>query len=590
MAGAGAKQHQHNAQSITNSAPFDSSLRSSLAPRSNYIECKLDVVDSKGAVQSTGVGTKGIETKMFYCREESINKGKGNVVGKKPTITGGSGSGGNLDEWGDLGGCFRSDHYTEVADQAILNILAKGRAESGGALFARFRIEEVSKNHQANFFRISLGTDSTFKGFKIGDGHTRRIYVKSKRSKTIAEKEAAKGRRVAASGGVNLPMPPAYLMKASIETIQAAHIQAITTLQEYRKAGTSSRQLDTRCHQVMNDFNTSVSGAYKYMMDCISAIDVASQPVRYTNAAERNTVAAPAAKNPAKNKRNSSSGSSASSKKAKKELMGGLDMYAPMESPPPAAPSLRNQQSLSMNLSLFNEIMEQGGEYGMQPVTALPVQPPISETQPYDPNSDQPPPQNPDLSTKVSSHYIGPGKDLRRTETTNIMSTLSQFPSTELAMGATVPPKTQVGTSTDIQRSVYYILAKLWCGDPGEHGNNAVAYGFPAFDNMFNVLGFYREVYDTEGGAEEQGGEELNNAIGVFIPITDSRELGKKQRGEMTAKLKKEIRAKSASVCKLSDCEGKLEILIAEGFTYVWTKMMNSGGQSMSLNMSGSWW
>ena len=260
------------------------------------------------------------------------------------------------------------------------------------------------------------------------------------------------------------------------------------------------------------------------------------------------------------------------------------DDAASMTAPPPAAPSLKNHQSLSMNLSLFNEIMEQGGEYGVQP---------ISETEPYDPD-DEPPPQNPGLASKVSSHYIGPGRDLRRTETTNLKSTLSQFPSTELATGASRPPRTKIGESTVIQDSVYYILAKLWCGDPSEPGNNAIAYGFPAFDNMFNVLGFYREVYDTdltkEGGGDGEE-DELNNAIGVFVPITDSRELGKKQRGEMSAKLKKEIRSKSASVCKLSDCGDKLETLIAEGFTYVWTKMMTSGGQSMGMsNMSGSWW
>ena len=97
----------------------------------------------------------------------------------------------------------------------------------------------------------------------------------------------------------------------------------------------------------------------------------------------------------------------------------------------------------------------------------------------YDPNSEAPPPMNPGLMQKVSSHYIGPGKDARRSETTNLKSTLQQFRSAELAIGST-PAKTlsaPIPQSTEIQQSVYYILAKLWCGNPPYHGGNAVAYG-----------------------------------------------------------------------------------------------------------------
>ena len=163
-----------------------------------------------------------------------------------------------------------------------------------------------------------------------------------------------------------------------------------------------------------------------------------------------------------------------------------------------------------MNLSLFNEIMDSE--------ETLPIH--------YDPNSEAPPPMNPGLMHKVSSHYIGPGKDSRRSEDTNLKNTLSQFRSAELAIGS-APGKSPVPPPTAIQQSVYYILAKLWCGVPPYHGGNATAYGFPAFDSDRNCLGFYREVYDTDQGDRDMSSP--SNAIGLFIPITDSRELGKKQ-------------------------------------------------------------
>ena len=99
--------------------------------------------------------------------------------------------------------------------------------------------------------------------------------------------------------------------------------------------------------------------------------------------------------------------------------------------------------------------------------------------------------------------------------------------------------KSPVPAPTAIQQSVYYILAKLWCGNPPYHGGNATAYGFPAFDSEKNCLGFYREVYDTD--QDDKDATSPSNAIGVFIPITDSRELGKKQRSEISDKLSKEV-------------------------------------------------
>lgn len=58
------------------------------------------------------------------------------------------------------------------------------------------------------------------------------------------------------------------------------------------------------------------------------------------------------------------------------------------------------------------------------------------------------------------------------------------------------------------------------------------------------------------------------------------------QRSEISHKLAQEIEARSASVHELSQCGGKLDQLIQEGFTYVWTKLI-TGGPSMKVS---GWW
>jgi hypothetical protein len=233
--------------------------------------------------------------------------------------------------------------------------------------------------------------------------------------------------------------------------------------------------------------------------------------------------------------------------------------------PPPHVPSLAAGRSLSMNLSLFGEIADGGmvmapsGEAGM--------------------DADMPD-ANPNLTHKVSSQYIGPGASMRKGETTNLSRTLVQFPNTELAIGYT--SKSSVQEATSIQGFVHYILAKLWCGEESTVGMSQ-AYGFPAFDAERNVLGFYREVYD-EGPETTSNGEnetDEDKAIGLFIPITDSCELGKTQRATIEEKLAAEIAARSQSVHSRSDL-GSVKKVVEEGFTYAWTKtMIGFGGNSV---------
>ncbi|GMH68797.1 hypothetical protein TrST_g5817 [Triparma strigata] len=569
---------------------------------SNYIECRTCIADANGRIMPNTLDLN-LEYSLCYCKEEIILKNKGSD--QKKSI---ANSAGSKDDLGLDTTCLRSHLMEGVVDQSILNVLAKGYKGLEGdhdksMAFARCRIEEVSKNHQSNFFRIKVAPHPSmrFHGHLVGTSSSKRIYVKSKRSKPSAGTgSVGKAKRARVEGA---PMPPAYLMKAALQSIESWNTKAAQLIQKL-SSNVGRSPLSVECSSVLSEYNSVKGNSFDYLSKCIDAIDKASSPAGGDLSSEVDHQIQSALGRdppPGKKSRQSSTSSNASAATASRGGGGyGQGKALPAANPqlaqvnsfsisqpfarnnsvsqdqhhnpnmPPPQPTLASQQSLSMNLSLFNEIMDSE--------ETLPIS--------YDPNSEAPPPMNPGLMQKVSSHYIGPGKDARRSETTNLKSTLQQFRSAELAIGST-PAKTlsaPIPQSTEIQQSVYYILAKLWCGNPPYHGGNAVAYGFPAFDEDMNCLGFYREVYDAE--TDDKDLTSPSNAIGVFIPITDSRELGKKQRSEISQKLAKEIEQRSASVHELKQCEGKLDKLIQEGFTYVWTKLITSGP---SINVSG-WW
>lgn len=89
---------------------------------------------------------------LTYCKEETAAKGKGADPKKTlaaPTV--------EQLENGEY--CMRGHLMEEVVDQSILNVLSrgyKGGDSDRSMSYARCRIEEVSKNHQSNFFRIRM--------------------------------------------------------------------------------------------------------------------------------------------------------------------------------------------------------------------------------------------------------------------------------------------------------------------------------------------------------------------------------------------------------------------------------------------------
>ena len=83
--------------------------------------------------------------------------------------------------------CYASDPPFKVIKQDILRSLGPsnvGTDPSSGHATLRFRIEDVSKNHQDQDFKIEVAPDARTKGFKdIAPGFTPAVKVRSKRNK-----------------------------------------------------------------------------------------------------------------------------------------------------------------------------------------------------------------------------------------------------------------------------------------------------------------------------------------------------------------------------------------------------------------------
>jgi hypothetical protein len=83
--------------------------------------------------------------------------------------------------------CYASDPPFKVIKQDILRPLGPSYVcidPASGRATVRFRIEDVSKNHQGQDFRIEVGPEAKMKGFKdISPGFTPAVSVRSKRNK-----------------------------------------------------------------------------------------------------------------------------------------------------------------------------------------------------------------------------------------------------------------------------------------------------------------------------------------------------------------------------------------------------------------------
>ena len=312
-----------------------------------------------------------------------------------------------------------------------MQVRAEPKLSSCGRFISNpiFRIEEVSKNHQSNFFRIKVAPHPSmrFHGHLVGTSSSKRIYVKSKRSKPSAGTgSVGKAKRARVEGA---PMPPAYLMKAALQSIESWNTKAAQLIQKL-SSNVGRSPLSVECSSVLSEYNSVKGNSFDYLSKCIDAIDKVSVGVASTVSSEAtepqphhtglqprcsnsfNTQHSSQASSPAggdlssevdhqiqsalgrdpppgKKSRQSSTSSNASAATASRGGGGyGQGKALPAANPqlaqvnsfsisqpfarnnsvsqdhhhnpnmPPPQPTLASQQSLSMNLSLFNEIMD----------------------------------------------------------------------------------------------------------------------------------------------------------------------------------------------------------------------------------------
>jgi len=461
------------------------------------------------------------------------------------------------------GTCVRGTCLVPVGEQSILNVVGQG-AMSGGS-FVRFRIEEVSKNHQSNYFRVV---------FTQGDQKvvSRRIFVKSKKSQSKCAPAVDDGgsRKRTRSDLPYLNCGREQVVK-SLGVVRSWTERCVAFVREFELksaiAGGLVAEYDLRLKAALDTVEGGMFAEEERGSDVGSEGDV-----RNTLSGVTDTLINMAVKGG-----NTPRGSDASlpSSFPMPRALPFLSQSSLMLPPQPPMLGGNGERSMSMNLSFMDQVEVKDMEVTLAAAAAA-----NAVDQHHDPDSEMPPEKNPGLIHRVSSHYIGPGRDNSKHETHNVKATIEQFHNTELAVGYTCSTKLLEG-STAIQSSVHYILAKLWCGEEESIGGIVSAYGFPAFDDDKQVLGFYREVYDLEDAGEEK------TPIGVFIPITDIPELGKTQRGDLEVRLEQEILAKSGSVCTKKDSE--IKKLIEMGFTYAWTKLMYAVESTNNNSISGFW-
>lgn len=112
----------------------------------------------------------------------------------------------------------------------------------------------------------------------IGSSTSKRIYVKSKRSKPSSSSSKAGASKRARLDGVTAPMPPAYMMRAAMGSIEAWQQKAVGLIEKlYSQSGRSTVAIE--CGAVLTEYSQVKANSVDYINKCIEAVDKASSPM-----------------------------------------------------------------------------------------------------------------------------------------------------------------------------------------------------------------------------------------------------------------------------------------------------------------------
>ena len=169
----------------------------------------------------------------------------------------------------------------------------------------------------------------------------------------------------------------------------------------------------------------------------------------------------------------------------------------------------------------------------------------------------------PSFDSQMSSNFAGPNAI---NAGYFAQSSISDFPKAEIAAKAGQEPG-----PNSMQKDVYYIWAKKWCGSGKTEDKGLVdyQYGFPAYDKTKSLLGFYCEVVSE--------GEQI---VIIYVPISEYKQSSRMLPTVTETEVKSicdslvvEMSGESASVHSLANHVG-VSNLIEAASMYFWTKNM----------------
>lgn len=434
--------------------------------------------------------------------------------------------------------CYAKDNdRVVVRNQEILRTVGTHDRihidKSTGTARIRFRVEDVSKNHQGQGFSLEVAPERS-KGFRdIGPGYTPAVAVRSKRNKrSRASQGRAAGERHRPSPGMARSMASETFEGANIEQLRRA-MKGVIGWTEEVVSGLYPLQWHVVGYSQHPDGSPDYSRPYHSMPNpnvCISRIlsmysDRARNDLRVLLTSIEHAVQV----------RGPRYGQHASPDEIFR--MTGQGVPQP---PPPIPPHM-----LASGMGVPS------------PQSLMPGQgpPPYAGGEPPPPGMG-PPPFNPNLppSDYYAEHEQGFARIPPREE-----SSMEIPSSTEAAHpGDKRRADYKVSDQSSRESEVEYVLAKQY-----KSMRSGGRLGFPAYSASKEILGFYREN-DTKVG------------VGQFVPIENhADDFGPPEIRQATEILEKAIENKNEAVHALKDW-GTISNLMDHALVYDWSKNIGS--------------
>jgi hypothetical protein len=473
----------------------------------------------------------------------------------------------------------------KVGRQEILRVLGPSKSltdRRSGKATIKFRIDDVSKNHQGQDFRVQVAVDSKSKGFlDIAPDFSPAVSIRSKRNKrqrlgSTSRLDPAQyagspigSQQVRVYSGVALAQPPPDASLGGTDTARLR--EAMTGVLHWMEEvvnGLVPLQWQIIGHAQHPDGSPDYSRPYYSNMqnpnECISRVlSMYSNVTREHAQTLKNAIEGSGPPLPARLV--TLPGSSLSMAEGGPGMLGGHgSLPFPMDprlGPPntPMHTSMSSRGPPFIDPSVHPMVMSSDMGYPLQSAAAgrdLPQRP----MHPHDP-----------MGSSVSQMHPGPMMripDMGEIPMSSHAASMPQSSDHPPGKGGSVDrtPIQSLRSFEDENREseVAYVLAKQF-----KATRTGERLGFPAYSESKEILGFYRE-------------SNMKVGVGQFIPITNHEEdFGPLEIMQATEILNEAMENKSDSVYALKDW-GSISNLIDHALVYDWSKDIGSGASGES--------